>query len=92
MINNLLCNRKVPWMLKVPYGTINSNKEPLFLRANHIDFVLSFTEHYREFCVKVIDLLCHRSRDLQINPTIRKREASHSAVFWICDMESSETQ
>ncbi len=29
-----LCKVKVPLMLKIPHGTIDANKEPLFLRVN----------------------------------------------------------
>ncbi len=33
----LLCNWKVPLMLKVLHGTINANKEPAFLKV-HLTF------------------------------------------------------
>lgn len=32
-VKNLLWNGTFPWMLQFPYGTINVNKEPLFLRV-----------------------------------------------------------
>lgn len=32
-IKNLLCNGRVPWMLKVLQGTMDTNKEPLFLKV-----------------------------------------------------------
>lgn len=57
---------------------------------NNTQMYLHYREDDRDFCGKLIDLLFHRSRDLLINPTIRKRKVSCSVVLWICDTDSPE--